>query len=218
MSESIPVHIYFVLDRSGSMSSIANDVVGGFNAFLAEQKAQPGKCRLTLVQFDTGDFHEVIHDAVKIGDVPDLTHATFVPRGGTPLLDAEGWVLNRAIEREKARAEAGKKAEAVLFVTYTDGYENASREWTKDALSAAKAKAEERGWTFTYLGAGHDAYGQASTIGTNVASVQSFDATSAGVNAAYGSLTHATKGLRSAAARGQRVASVDFYVESGKVG
>ena len=61
MTDAIPVHIYFVLDRSGSMSSIQADVIGGFNHFVAEQKAQPGKCRLTLVQFDTQEPHRVVH-------------------------------------------------------------------------------------------------------------------------------------------------------------
>jgi len=216
MSDAIPVHIYFVLDRSGSMSSIQADVIGGFNRFIAEQKAQPGKCRLTLVQFDSQGPHEIIHDAVKIADVPDLTTVTFQPRGGTPLLDAEGWTINRAIDREKARAEEGKKAEAILFVTYTDGQENQSREWTKEALSAAKASAEERGWTFTYLGCGHDGYGQASSIGTHAAATQMFAGDTQGVRASYGSLSSATKSLRSRAANGQRVASVNLYAEVGK--
>jgi Mg-chelatase subunit ChlD len=216
MSDSIPVHIYFVLDRSGSMSSIQRDVIGGFNAFVAEQKAQPGKCRLTLVQFDTQGPHEVIHDAVKIADVPDLTTDSFQPRGGTPLLDAEGWTINRAIDREKARAEAGKKAEAILFVTYTDGQENQSREWTKEALSAAKATAEQKGWTFTYLGCGHDSYGQASQIGTVLASVQNFAGDSQGVASSYASLGAATRSMRGRAAKGMRVASADFYEETGK--
>lgn len=215
-TDAIPVHIYFVLDRSGSMSSIADDVIGGFNRFIDEQKEQPGKCRLTLVQFDSQGPHEIVHDAVKIADAPHLSRATFQPRASTPLLDAEGWTINRAIEREQERAAAGKKAEAVLFVTYTDGMENASREWTKQALSAAKTAAEERGWTFTYLGCGHDAYGQSASIGTRAAAVQSFAGDSQGVGASYSSLSNATKGLRSKALRGRRVSSEALYAETGK--
>jgi len=216
MSDSIPVHIYFVLDRSGSMSSIQHDVIGGFNRFVAEQREQPGKCRLTLVQFDSQGPHEVILDAVKIADVPDLTTQSFQPRGGTPLLDAEGWTINKAIDREKARGEADKKAEAILFVTYTDGEENQSREWTKEALTAAKATAEERGWTFTYLGCGHDSYGQAHSIGTVAASVQNFAGDSQGVSASYASLSGAVGVMRGRATKGMRTASVDFYEETGK--
>jgi uncharacterized protein YegL len=216
MSKPIPVHIYFVLDRSGSMASIQQDVIGGFNRFVEEQREQDGKCRLTLVQFDSNNPHEIVYDAVKINDVQPLTSDTFQPRGTTPLLDAEGWTLNRITEREAQRKADGKKDEAVLFVTFTDGAENASREWTREALAAAKKAAEERGVAFTYLGAGHDAYGQARSVGVAGASVQNFAADSKGVAATYGSLSDVSRKVRSRAAGGQRVASVHLYDGIGK--
>jgi len=218
VSKPIPVHIYFVLDRSGSMASIQQDVIGGFNRFVEEQREQEGKCRLTLVQFDNQDPHEIVYDAVKIDDVQPLTAATFVPRGMTPLMDAEGWTLNRAKSREAERAAAGKKAEAVLFVTFTDGAENASQEWDHKALSAAKRDAEKDGMAFTYLGAGHDAYSQAHRVGTHAASVQNFAADSQGVAATYGSLSDVSRKVRGRAAKGQRVASVNLYDGIGKAG
>jgi len=218
MSKPIPVHIYFALDRSGSMASIANDVIGGFNRFLAEQQEQDGKCRLTMIQFDSQDRNEVLYDGVKIAEASPLTATTFVPRGGTPLLDAEGWLINKAIEREQARKADDKTAEAILFVTFTDGEENQSREWTKQGLSAAKAAAEERGWAFTYLGCGHDAYGQSRSIGTNAAAVQSFAADGLGVQATYTSLSDSTRGMRSRAAKGIRTTSANLYSETGKGG
>lgn len=218
MSKPIPVHIYFCLDRSGSMASISDDVIGGFNRFVEEQQGQEGKCRLTMIQFDNQDRHEVLYDAVKIDDVTPLTRDTFVPRGGTPLLDAEGWLINKGIEREQARKADEKKAEAILFVTFTDGQENQSNEWTKEALTAAKASAEERGWAFTYLGCGHDAYGQATRFGTKAAAVQSFAGDSQGVNATYDSLSLASTNLRGRAAKGMRTASAQVYEETGKGG
>jgi hypothetical protein len=218
MSKAIPVHIYFALDRSGSMASIADDVIGGFNRFVAEQQGQDGKCRLTMIQFDSNDRHEVLYDAVKIADVTPLTAETFQPRGGTPLLDAEGWLINKAIEREQARKVEEKKAEAILFVTFTDGMENQSREWTKGGLTAAKASAEERGWAFTYLGCGHDAYGQATRFGTNAAAVQSFAGDSQGVSATYTSLSDATRSMRGRASKGMRTASAQVYEGVGKGG
>ena len=201
-SEAIPVHIVFVLDRSGSMGPLQNDVVNGFNKFLADQQAQPGKCRMTLVQFDSQDPLEVLCDATPIKDVKPLTTATYVPRGGTPLLDAEGRSILRIQARENERRLRNKKAESVLFVTYTDGEENASREWTFQKLTEAKKAAEERGWTFMYLGCGHDAYGQSSLAGTSVANTQVFAQTAAGTSTVYNNLSQVTSGVRTMAYAG----------------
>lgn len=218
-SESIPVHIVFVLDRSGSMASIAPDVIGGFNQFLAEQQAQEGKCKMTFVQFDGQDPFEVLEDCTKIGGVKPLTASTFCPRGNTPLIDAEGKAIAHAEAREAARKAAGKREEAVLFVTYTDGMENASREWSYAALSEAKKRCEEKGWTFLYLGCGHDAYGQSSTIGTRVANTQSFPATGKGMRKAVANTSQVTTAFRSAALSGDKdlleAASVDAYAALG---
>jgi hypothetical protein len=73
-------HIAVILDRTGSMESIRDDTIGGFNAFLSQQKAEPGLATLTLVQFDSQDPYEVIHQYMLLGKVPDLTRETFVPR------------------------------------------------------------------------------------------------------------------------------------------
>ena len=87
-------HIAVILDRTGSMESIRDDTIGGFNAFLNEQKQQPSKATLTLVQFDSQDPYEVIHQVKTIKEVPELTKETYVPRATTPLLDAIGRGIN----------------------------------------------------------------------------------------------------------------------------
>src|SRR6185436_3857887 len=87
-------HISIILDRSGSMASIRDDTIGGLNSFLRDQKGQPGTATLTLVQFDTQDPYEVIQHFTPIDEVPQLTRESFVPRGGTPLLDALGRGVN----------------------------------------------------------------------------------------------------------------------------
>ncbi len=119
-------HIYFLLDRTGSMNPMVDDVVGGFNTFLAEQRAEGDDARMTLVQFDSQDPFEVMTDAVSLAKVPELTVATFQPRGMTPLLDATGDLIAHAAERVEKRNEAGKKPESIVVVTFTDGEENAS--------------------------------------------------------------------------------------------
>lgn len=165
MSE-IPVHIHFVLDRSGSMDSIKEDVIGGFNSFLAEQKKQSGRCRFSMIQFDTQNPAEVLYDGVDLARVEPLDANRFLPRSGTPLLDAEGWMIAHARQAEAERKRAGEDEEAILFVTFTDGMENSSLEWCYETLTAAKQKAEADGWAFMYLGCGHDGYEQASRIGS----------------------------------------------------
>ncbi|MCX6524746.1 MAG: hypothetical protein NTX58_08280, partial [Actinobacteria bacterium] len=101
---SIPeVHIYVLLDRSGSMQSIASDVVGGFNRLLADQQADGADARMTLVQFDSNDPQEVIADAIPIAEMVGLDASNFVPRGGTPLLDATGRLMATATARVAQR-------------------------------------------------------------------------------------------------------------------
>lgn len=208
---AMPVHVYLALDRTGSMNEIRDDVIGGLNQFLEGQKAKPGKCRLTVAQFDMHEGRvcfDVVHDAVKIADVPPFTPATYVPRGSTPLLDAEGRLIVMAEERAARRAADGKRPEAILFATYTDGRENASEEWTFDALTARK-KAHENDWTFIYLGVGHDGYAQSRRIGTMSVNTVSAAKDSAGVTAAFASAGAEVDNVRERAARGQRTGSRD---------
>ena len=109
-TNATPVHISVLLDRSGSMSSIASDIVGGFNSFLDEQRKQPGDARLTLVQFDTGDPFEVVIDGKDLGRVPNMPAGAFVPRGGTPLLDAVARLITRTDGEIAARATVGSRS------------------------------------------------------------------------------------------------------------
>jgi hypothetical protein len=106
------VHIYFVLDRSGWMQSIAPDVMGGFNAFLVAQQADGSDALLTLVQFDSQDPHEVLVDAAAIQSAPPLTSASFVPRGGTRLYDAMGHIIADATIRAERRRIENEPEEA----------------------------------------------------------------------------------------------------------
>ena len=197
----IPVHVVMVLDESGSMSNLRHDLIGGVNQFLADQRAQPGKCRLTLAKFAP---YTVMHDAVKIAKAPNLTENDYMPSSMTPLLDAEGRAITAAMAREQARVAAGKPAESVLFVTYTDGHENASREWTFDRLSELKKDREAAGWTFLYMGAGHDAYAQSQAMGTVHFNTTSVAANPAGIGETFSTVSSVATSYRHAATRGRR--------------
>lgn len=209
------VHLYVLLDRSGSMAAMADDVIGGFNRLLADQQADGDDARITLVQFDTEDPQEVVADAVPLAEMTELDHATFVPRGGTPLLDATGILLGRAAQRAHVLASVGAPAEEVVVVSITDGHENASREFTLDAVRARVAERQAAGWTFVFLGAALDVYGEAGGLGYDSRSVQSFAPGPDGAAVAFDSLSQSTRTMRSKVRSGRRFDKGDFF-EDGK--
>jgi hypothetical protein len=205
------VHLNVLLDRSGSMASMAEQVVAGFNRLLAEQQADGHDARLTLVQFDSDDAHEVLVDAVPIVEVIPLTHASFEPRGTTPLLDATGRLIGKAAGRAADLAAAGQPAEQIVVVTITDGEENASHEFTRQRVIELVRAKEGDGWTFVFLGAGLDAYAEAGGIGYDARSVQSFTADGTGADMAFASLSAKTSDLRRKVRRGEALDSADFF-------
>lgn len=146
--------ISFLLDRSGSMAQWKSDVIGGFNEFLRDQKEQPGDAAFVITLFDSQSVDTAKFDSIQ--KVPDLTEATYQPRASTPLLDAIGKTINLTDQMS---------ADRVLFVIYTDGFENASHEYTKEAIAALVKEREANGWDFIFLGADIDAWSQAGLIG-----------------------------------------------------
>jgi hypothetical protein len=204
-------HIYMLLDRSGSMEAIRGDVIGGFNSFLAEQQADGDDARVTLVQFDSQHPSEVLVDARRIKAVRPLSHATFIPRGSTPLLDATGLLVARADERIAERKAAGKQPETIIFVTITDGHENASREFTREDIRKLVAAREQQGWTFVFLSAGLDGYAEAGGMGYQVRAIQSWAPDAAGAGLAFKSLSSATSARRSSLRRHEVHDTDDFF-------
>lgn len=205
-TEAIPVHLYLLLDRTGSMQRIKSDVIGGFNQFLADQRAKPGECVMTLIQFDSRDPFEVLCEAVPLDQVPELSDENYKPRDSTPLLDAEGKTIVLAEERIAKRAAAGESAEAIVFASYTDGLENASKEWNFATLSEKK-KEHENDWAFLYLGVGHDAYAQARSVGTMTVNTVSETADAHGTHAVMDYYVGEVDNARTRAAGGQSTGS-----------
>lgn len=173
--------ITIVLDRSGSMESIADDTIGSFNAFLKDQQKEPGQAQLSLVLFD----HEYtpVHSAVPLASVPRLTAATFQPRGSTALLDAIGRTILATGQRLSAMPEL-ERPERVVFVIITDGQENSSREFTRERIFEMIAHQRDAyAWHFEFLGANQDAIQAAGHIGIPAADALTYGATAAGVQA-----------------------------------
>lgn len=182
-------HIAIILDRTGSMESIRDDTIGGFNAFLREQQAQPGTATLTLVQFDSQDPYEVVHRFKPIQEVRELTRATFVPRATTPLLDALGRGIND-LEKTIADTKPEGRPSRVVFVVITDGQENASREFRKDQIARMiQERTKKDGWQFVFLSADMGAIGDADSYGIAPDSSLLFAKTAQGTKAAWDSLS-----------------------------
>ncbi len=181
-------HVTMILDRTGSMDSIRHDTIGGFNAFLQGQKSAPGTATLTLVQFDSQDPYEVIHNFVPIALAAELTLETYVPRARTPLFDTLGrGILD--LERSLTLLPADQRPGHVVFVVITDGQENASREFTREQVQKMiHEKQEADGWDFVFLSADLAAIVEAVQIGVMPRASLAFDKSSQGTQDAFASL------------------------------
>ena len=171
--------LVFILDRSGSMSGLESDTIGGFNSMLKKQQAEPGECNITTVLFD--DTYDVLHDRLKIKAVSEITSREYFVRGCTALLDAIGKTIKKINKVQKNTAE-DYRAEKVLFVITTDGMENASREFTYDQIKKMVEKQKKRhNWEFIFLGANIDAIDVANRFGIAQNRTQNFHNDSEGI-------------------------------------
>lgn len=153
-------HIAVLLDRSGSMQTIKDDTEGGFDAFIGEQRKNPGRCDVTLAQFD--NTYEEVYIAEPLAAVPPLD---LQPRGGTALLDGIGRLINTTGSRLADMPEDDRPG-AVIVVIMTDGMENSSQEFALPVINKMITEQTERyGWTFVYLGANQDAISVADGLG-----------------------------------------------------
>jgi uncharacterized protein YegL len=175
--------INVVIDRSGSMSELSADTIGGFNQFLQEQKDLPGEAVLTLCTFSTD--YTIVHDCVKLADVPKLTKRTYVARGGTALLDALGTTIDEVGKKLAAMPEEDRPSK-VLFLVITDGEENSSEIFTRDQI---KEKVEHQKnvykWDFVFMGANLDSIAEGGSIGIAQNCTMNYSATPAGTRGLY---------------------------------
>jgi hypothetical protein len=180
-----------LLDRSGSMETIRTDTESGFNAFIAEQARQPGEARVTLAQFDNS--YELVYSAVPIAEVPRLR---LVPRGSTALLDGIGRLVS-ATAAQIAQAPAHKRPDQVIILVLTDGYENASTEWTlPEVRKLVNRYREHNDWQFIFLGASLDAIAVAQGMGFAPSASLAYDADADGVQASFAAAADYASRLR----------------------
>jgi hypothetical protein len=150
-------YINVILDKSGSMQSVLTDTIGGYNAWLEKQKEAKGKQSLVLTLFDT--ITET-REYADLDSAPSLTKSTYVPGGMTALLDAIGNTIKKV----------SAKAKKVLVVIITDGFENSSHEYTREAIKELIKERELEGWTFAYIGASQGGFAEAGQLGISLRS------------------------------------------------
>jgi hypothetical protein len=176
--------IAVVLDRSGSMNAIRSDAEGGVNQFVEDQRNEPGRATLTLAQFD--DVYELLLLNEPLERVRPIT---LQPRGRTALLDAMGRTIVRLGEALAALPEDERPGK-VLFVTVTDGLENASQEWTREKVFEAVTEQRDKWkWEFVFLAANQDAIATGAQLGISRDAALTFAATGEGARAAAGALS-----------------------------
>jgi len=188
------VHIVCILDRSGSMSRLTGDTIGGYNSFIDKQREEAGSAKVTTVLFD--NKYETLYENVPIKDVKPLTSKEYYARGTTALLDAVGQTI-LSVDGDFKKAGVCPKSELVVFMIMTDGLENASREFSRAAVKKLVSDAQEKyGWKFIFMGANIDSVAEAGSLGIRREAAMDYAADSAGVGAAYESAGAAMKMFR----------------------
>jgi len=185
--------IICILDRSGSMSRIMDDSIGGFNTFIKQQKELPDEATLTVVLFD--DKYELLYDNVDIKKVKEITKKEWFPRGSTSLHDAIGKTINNAkAHNSKLGVEAPSKT---LVCIITDGYENTSKEYRLDDIKNLINDCENDDWNFIYLAANQDAFDVGSSFGVSVGNTYTYTTTTDGIFDMSNTLNSAAVSYRS---------------------
>ena len=171
--------IVCVIDKSGSMQSIASVAIEGFNALLLEQQDLPGFAKLTLVLFD--DTYDVVYSGLDIKKAKPLNEKTYIPDGSTALLDAIGKTIED-LGKRLSDAEEIDRPGKVIFAILTDGYENSSQEFNyKQIATMIKHQKNIYNWNFLFLAANQDAVASAANLSIKAENAIDFQITSEGV-------------------------------------
>lgn len=176
MKENL-TEIIFIVDRSGSMSGIKSDVIGGYNSFIDEQrKVKDQEANITFIQFD--DKYEKLYESVDINEIKNLSDATYIPRGMTALYDAIGKTIVETGERLSNMPETERPSK-VLVVIITDGYENSSQEYSQSKIKEMISHQETKySWDFIFIAANIDLDKVSRDIGIASHKTMAFDSNS----------------------------------------
>jgi len=186
--------VVFILDRSGSMSGLESDIIGGFNSMLQKQQKQEGEAYVSTVLFD--NEIKVLHDRVAIDKVKPITEEDYFVGGCTALLDAVGRGIKHIANVHKYAREEDRP-EKTMFVIITDGFENASREYNYSKVKSMITKEQEKyGWEFIFMGANIDAVAEASRFGIREERAVRYENDSEGVALNFAAASKCMSSLR----------------------
>lgn len=185
--------LVFIIDKSGSMSGLEADTIGGFNSMLKDQQALENQCSITTVLFD--HHYELLHNRIDIKEVSQLTRKDYQVGGMTALFDAIGITINNISTINKEAAD--NVAIKVIFVIITDGEENASKEYSAAKIKQLiENKKEKHGWEFIFLGANIDAAETAAQFGIEQNRAQNYHADSEGIELNFSVMSDALLSYR----------------------
>ena len=190
--------IVFILDRSGSMSGLEKDTIGGYNSLIKKQKKEEGEAYISTVLFD--DRTEVLHDRVGLDKIKPMTEEEYYVRGCTALLDAVGGAIHHIGNVHKYAREEDRP-EKTLFIITTDGQENSSRMYTYENVKRMVERQKEKyGWEFLFLGANIDAVEEAGRFGIKPDRAVNYECDEIGTAVNYRALNKAVSRVRNCAA------------------
>jgi uncharacterized protein YegL len=176
-----------VIDKSGSMASVVNDAIGGFNTFLKAQKEAPGDAKMTAVLFDTTFSFYAANVDVK--DVQPLTSRDYIPAGGTALYDAVGKTIDEVGKKLAAMKEEDRPSK-VIFAILTDGEENQSQKYSGSKIKKMiQTQRDTYKWDFIFLAAGEGAFKEAGIMGMDLSKTMNFSNTGTNQTKSYNTLT-----------------------------
>lgn len=194
-------HIIFVVDRSGSMQGIAKDMIGGYNTFIQTQKELSAECFVSFYQFD--DIYETVFERTPLAQVQVLDAKTYLPRGSTALYDAIGFTID-SYGKYLAELPEEERPDRILFVTITDGLNNASKTFTVEAVrDKIKHQTENYKWDFVFLGSNIDAWSAGESLGVAADSTLQMSSVADSYSKGFDSLGKNTQVYRTSAAPGK---------------
>lgn len=187
--------LVFILDRSGSMSGLESDTIGGYNSLLSKQRTEEGLATVTTVLFD--DRFELLHDRLDIRAISPISDKDYFVRGSTALLDAIGKTINK-IGNVQKHTKPEMRADKVLIIITTDGMENASVEYSYDQVKMMiERQKSQYGWEFIFLGANIDALSMAHRFGIDSSRAANYRPDSMGTHLNYATLNKTVSKFRS---------------------
>ena len=189
--------LVFILDRSGSMSGLEGDTIGGFNSMIENQRREEGECLVSTVLFD--NYSEVLHDRVKLSDIKPMTRKDYTVRGCTALIDALGGAIHHIGNVHKYARPEDVPAHTMFIIT-TDGMENASHKYSSDRVKHMIERQKSKyGWEFLFIGANIDAVETAARYGINSDRAVNYNADGKGTEILYKTVSKAVCSVRASA-------------------